>query len=160
MKNRVLVFNSCLNNWSYRTSTLDVIGRLEGCTMDTNGGSPMLHLALQQEIAPKSLQKCILRSFVCKMRAFVKFLVLFFLDLTQTLCGSTYNTSAKSPDPQTCLGKCRPETGPREKLYTPPPFPHFLPSGIFQGRGVGVYIFEAPRGRNFIRPTLLYTPHP
>ena len=47
----------------------------------------------------------------------------------------------------------------REKLYTPPPpLPHFWPEGIFQGRGGGVVYFEAPRGRNFIRPPLLYTP--
>ena len=48
----------------------------------------------------------------------------------------------------------------REKLYTPPPSPHFWPKSIFQGRGGGGVYFEAPRGRNFIRPPLLYTPHP
>ena len=47
-----------------------------------------------------------------------------------------------------------------EIIYAPPPSPHFWPKGIVQGRGVGVYIFQAPRGRNFIRPPFLYTPHP
>ena len=49
----------------------------------------------------------------------------------------------------------------RRKLYTPPPpFPHFWPKGIFQGRGGGGVYFEPPRGRNFIRPPLLCAPHP
>ena len=43
--------------------------------------------------------------------------------------------------------------------YIRPPPPFWL-KGIFQGRGVGVVYFEAPRGRNFIPPPLLYTPHP
>ena len=50
------------------------------------------------------------------------------------------------------------ETPSRDKLYPPPPSPHFWPKGIFQGRGVGGVYFEAPRGRNFIRLFPFYTP--
>ena len=48
----------------------------------------------------------------------------------------------------------------REKVYTPPPHP-FCPEGIFQGRGVGVYILRPPAaGILYAPPPLLYTPHP
>ena len=43
-------------------------------------------------------------------------------------------------------------------IYAPPPFPHFWPKGIFQGRGGGGVYFEAPRGINFIRPPLFIHP--
>ena len=57
------------------------------------------------------------------------------------------------------LAACCLSLSSREDLYTPPPpSPHFWPKGIFQGRGVGVVYFEAPRGRNFIRPPPFYTP--
>ena len=46
----------------------------------------------------------------------------------------------------------------RAKLYTPP-LPQFLAMKHFLGEGGGGVYFEAPRGRNFIRPPL-YTPHP
>ena len=52
------------------------------------------------------------------------------------------------------------EHNSREKLYTPPPPPPFLAKRHFPGEGGGGVYFEAPRGRNFIRPPLLYTPHP
>ena len=43
--------------------------------------------------------------------------------------------------------------------YIPPPSPHFWPKVIFQGRGVGGFLyFQARRGRNFIHPPPLYTP--
>ena len=44
----------------------------------------------------------------------------------------------------------------REIIYTPPPF---LAKRHFPGEGGGGVYFEAPRGRNFIRPPL-YTPPP
>ena len=44
------------------------------------------------------------------------------------------------------------QTAVRRIIYAPPPSPHFWPKGIFQGRGGGGVYFEAPRGRNFIRP--------
>ena len=49
----------------------------------------------------------------------------------------------------------------RANLYTPPPPPTPISGheAFFREGGGGVY-FEAPRGRNFIRPPLLYTPHP
>ena len=41
----------------------------------------------------------------------------------------------------------------RENLYTPPPpLPPFLAKRHFSGEGGGGVYFEAPRGRNFIRP--------
>ena len=48
---------------------------------------------------------------------------------------------------------------PGKYLETPPP-PHFCLEGIFQGQGRGGgCIFEAPRGRNFIRrPSFLRPP--
>ena len=51
----------------------------------------------------------------------------------------------------------------RKKLYTPPPLPPISGQKAFsRGGGVGRKKFEAPRGRNFIRPPppLLYTPTP
>ena len=45
-------------------------------------------------------------------------------------------------------------------IYAPPPSPHVWPEGIFEGRGGGGVYFEAPHGRSFIHPPLLYTPHP
>ena len=46
-------------------------------------------------------------------------------------------------------------------IYAPPPSPLFLAKRHFSGEGGGGVYFEAPRGRNFIRPPpLLYTPHP
>ena len=46
-------------------------------------------------------------------------------------------------------------------IYTPPPPPPFLAKRYFSGEGGGGVYFEAPRGRNFIRPPpLLYAPHP
>ena len=47
-----------------------------------------------------------------------------------------------------------------EIIYAPPPSPHFWPEGIFQGRGGGGVCFEAPRGRNFIRPPPFIHPPP
>ena len=46
-----------------------------------------------------------------------------------------------------------------EIIYAPPPPPISGQKAFFRGGGGGLY-FEAPRGRNFIRPPLLYTPHP
>ena len=47
-----------------------------------------------------------------------------------------------------------------EIIYAPPPPPpHFGQKTFLRERGGGAY-FEAPRGRNFIPPPLLYTPHP
>ena len=48
----------------------------------------------------------------------------------------------------------------REKLYTPPPLPHFWPKGIFHWRGVGVYILRPHAAGILYAPPLLYTPHP
>ena len=45
-----------------------------------------------------------------------------------------------------------------EILYTPPPLPPFLAKRHFPVEGGGGVYFEAPRGRNFIRPPPLYTP--
>ena len=42
----------------------------------------------------------------------------------------------------------------------PPPVRPFLAMRHFSGEGGGGAYFEAPRGRNFIPPPLLYTPHP
>ena len=42
---------------------------------------------------------------------------------------------------------------PGRDYIRPPPLPPFL-------RGRGFVYFEAPRGRNFIRPPILYAPHP
>ena len=47
-----------------------------------------------------------------------------------------------------------------EKLYTPPLLTPFLAKRHFSEEGGGGVYFEAPRGRNFIRPPLLYTPTP
>ena len=47
-----------------------------------------------------------------------------------------------------------------EIIYAPPPPPPFLATRHFSGEGGGGVYFEAPRGRNFIRPPFLYTPHP
>ena len=45
------------------------------------------------------------------------------------------------------------------KLYTPPPPPPiFLPKGIFQGRGVGVYKFRGPHAAGILYAPLSYTP--
>ena len=46
----------------------------------------------------------------------------------------------------------------RKKLYTPPP--PFLAKRHFLGEGGGGVYFEAPRGRNFIRPPFLIHPPP
>ena len=46
-----------------------------------------------------------------------------------------------------------------EIIYAPPPHPISGHKAFFRGGGGGVY-FEAPRGRNFIRPPFLYTPQP
>ena len=47
----------------------------------------------------------------------------------------------------------------RERLYTPPPSSPFLAKRHFSGEGGGSVYFEAPRGRNFIRPPPpFYTP--
>ena len=48
----------------------------------------------------------------------------------------------------------------REKFDTSPPSPHFLSARHFSGEGGGGVYFEAPRGRNLIRPPFLYAPHP
>ena len=46
----------------------------------------------------------------------------------------------------------------RAKLYTPPPpSPHLWPQGVFQGRGVGVYISRPPAARILYAPPS-YTP--
>ena len=52
---------------------------------------------------------------------------------------------------------CSESVSSREKLYTPPPSPHFLAKRHFSREGGGGVYFEAPRGRNFIRPPF-YTP--
>ena len=44
----------------------------------------------------------------------------------------------------------------REKLYTPPPLPHFWPERNFYGGGGG-YILKPPR-QEFFSPPLFYTP--
>ena len=47
----------------------------------------------------------------------------------------------------------------RQILYThPPPLPHFWPKGIFQGRGVGVYISWPYAAGILYAPPPLYTP--
>ena len=47
----------------------------------------------------------------------------------------------------------------REKLYTPPSLPHFWPKGIFEGRGVGVYILRPhTAGILCAPPPPFYTP--
>ena len=50
----------------------------------------------------------------------------------------------------------------RAKLYTPPPppLPPFLAKRHFPGEGGGDVYFEAPRGRNFIRPPFFTHPPP
>ena len=47
----------------------------------------------------------------------------------------------------------------REK-YIPPPLPLFLAKGIFQGRGVGVYILSPHSAGILYAPPLLYAPPP
>ena len=47
---------------------------------------------------------------------------------------------------------------PRRDCIRPPPSPHFLARRHFSGEGSGGVYFEAPRGRNFIRPPLSYVP--
>ena len=46
-----------------------------------------------------------------------------------------------------------------EVIY-PPPSRHFWPKGNFPGEGGGGVYFEAPRGRNFIRPPPFIHPPP
>ena len=46
-----------------------------------------------------------------------------------------------------------------EKLYTPPPSPHFWPKGILQGRGVGVYILR-PHAAGILYPPPFIHPPP
>ena len=43
--------------------------------------------------------------------------------------------------------------------YIPPPSPHFWPEGIFQGRGVGVYILRPHAAGSLYAPPF-YTPPP
>ena len=47
-----------------------------------------------------------------------------------------------------------------DKLYTPHPLPLFLAKRHFPGEGGGGVYFEAPRGRNFIRPPPFIHPPP
>ena len=47
-----------------------------------------------------------------------------------------------------------------EIIYAPPPSPHFWPKGHFPVEGGGGVYFEAPRGKNFIRPPLFIHPPP
>ena len=49
---------------------------------------------------------------------------------------------------------------PGRTYIRPPPSPHFWPKGIFQGRGVGVYILRPHAAGILYAPPLLYTPHP
>ena len=51
----------------------------------------------------------------------------------------------------------RPKLLSREKLYPPPPSPHFWPISIFQGRGVGVYILS-PHAAGILYAPPFYTP--
>ena len=44
-----------------------------------------------------------------------------------------------------------------EIIYAPPPLPHFWPKGIFQGRGVGVYILR-PHTAGILYAPPFYTP--
>ena len=48
----------------------------------------------------------------------------------------------------------------RGDITYPPPSPHFWPEGIFQGRGVGVYILRPPAARMLYATPFLYTPNP
>ena len=45
----------------------------------------------------------------------------------------------------------------RNYIRPPPPFPHFWPKGIFQGRGVGVYIWR-PHAAGILYAPPFYTP--
>ena len=49
---------------------------------------------------------------------------------------------------------------PGRNYIRPPPLPPFLAKRHFPREGGGGVYFEAPRGRNLIRPPFLYTPHP
>ena len=49
---------------------------------------------------------------------------------------------------------------PKLIIFTPPPLPHSWLKGIFQGRGVGVYILRPRAAGILYAPPLLYTPHP
>ena len=49
---------------------------------------------------------------------------------------------------------------PGRTYIGPPPPPPFLAKRHFQGRGGGGVYFEAPRGRNFIRPPPFIHPPP
>ena len=44
-------------------------------------------------------------------------------------------------------------------MYAPPPRPHFWPKGIFQGRGVGVYILR-PHATGILYPPPPFYIHP
>ena len=44
------------------------------------------------------------------------------------------------------------------EIIYPPPLPSFLAKRHFSGEGGGGVYSEPPRGRNFIRPPLLYAP--
>ena len=57
-------------------------------------------------------------------------------------------------------GLLQQDRNPGRNYIRPPPPPPFLTIRHFSGEGGGGVYFEAPRGRNFIRPPLLYTPHP
>ena len=57
--------------------------------------------------------------------------------------------------PQNWCSHFRPQNS-REKLYMPPPLSHFWPKGIFQERGVGVYILR-PHAVGILHASPFYT---
>ena len=61
-----------------------------------------------------------------------------------------YRRNPKGDGGQGTGQKCN-DNNSRERLYTPPPSPHFWPEGIFQGRGGGC-IFRGPTRQEFYTP--------
>ena len=88
-------------------------------------------------------------------------------------CCLANSTSTHPPQPSSFKSVCEPALLTRsaccrslrylpicsgEKLYTPPPSPHFWLKGIFQGRGVGVYILRPHAAGILYAPPPFYTP--
>ena len=75
----------------------------------------------------------------------------------QTLAGIAFRAAGKSGNIFPAASKFAGKLFSREKLHTPPPSPHFWPKGIFQGRGVGVYILR-PHAAGILYAPPFYTP--